>query len=79
MRAAALRRLATLVDPALGVLAELVSRARRKKLTHVELAAARDILDRNGLGAAVAHRLVDKEGADRGLTLADLDAMRESE
>jgi hypothetical protein len=76
VKAAAARRLATLVDPAIAVLARLL-RPRRGALTRLELDAARDVLDRNGFAAARAHRLVNEAGEDRGLTLADLDAMRE--
>lgn len=42
-------RLRALVDPALGALGELV---RQKKVPPVRLAAARDILDRNKVGAS---------------------------
>ena len=80
VRAAAQRRLATLVDPAIAVLAHLLARRRRPgALTRLELDAARDVLDRNGFAAPRAHRLVDETGQDRGLTLADLDAMREAD
>src|SRR5579862_3230625 len=46
VQTAARLRLAALVDPAIGVIAKLL---KAKKPSNVNLAAARDILDRNGL------------------------------
>ncbi len=79
VRDAAARRILALVDPALGVLARATRPRRNPKWepTHVELSAARDVLDRAGFGAAHALRFVDQKGEDRPLQLSDLHRIAE--